>query len=59
MGVKEWWMRLMYVIWFFLVTGTVTTNQYRSALHSIGLPVDDEEIRVLAKRFAATKGMDR
>ncbi|KAJ3035330.1 hypothetical protein HDV00_004058 [Rhizophlyctis rosea] len=43
----------------FVREGTVTTNQYRSALHSIGLPVDDEEIRVLAKRFAATKGMDR
>ena len=40
-------------------TGTITTNQFRSVLNDVGLAVDDEEIGVLARRFATTKTMDR
>lgn len=36
--------------------GTITTNQFRSILHSIALPVADDEIRVLAQRFGSSKG---
>ncbi len=43
----------------FFSEGTVSTHQFRSVLDDVGLPVDDEEIVVLAHRFATTKGMDR
>jgi Ca2+-binding EF-hand superfamily protein len=40
-------------------TGTITTNQFRSVLNEVGLAVNDEEIKVLAHRFATTKALDR
>ncbi|KAJ3031489.1 UNVERIFIED_CONTAM: hypothetical protein HDU68_003429 [Siphonaria sp. JEL0065] len=43
----------------FVKEGTITTNQFRSVLGSINLPVDDPEITVLARRFTLDKNMDR
>ncbi|KAI9346901.1 hypothetical protein BDR26DRAFT_916308 [Obelidium mucronatum] len=43
----------------FVKEGTITTNQFRSVLGSINLPVDDAEITVLARRFTLDKNMDR
>ncbi|KAJ3283394.1 hypothetical protein HK104_010407, partial [Borealophlyctis nickersoniae] len=43
----------------FVREGTITTNQFRSVLHTLSLPVDDHEIRVLARRFATTRSLDR
>ncbi|KAJ3210533.1 hypothetical protein HDU82_007937 [Entophlyctis luteolus] len=43
----------------FVREGTITTNQFRSVLGSINLPVDDSEITVLARRFTLDKNLDR
>ncbi|KAJ3285182.1 hypothetical protein HDU79_007514 [Rhizoclosmatium sp. JEL0117] len=43
----------------FVKEGTITTNQFRSVLGTIKLPVDDAEITVLARRFTQDKNMDR
>lgn len=43
----------------FVNEGTITTNQFRSALGTIGLTVDDEEIIALSQRFGTTKNNDR
>ncbi|KAJ3075759.1 hypothetical protein HDU98_006997 [Podochytrium sp. JEL0797] len=43
----------------FVQEGTITTNQFRSVLNSIQLPVDDPEITVLARRFTLDKNLDR
>ncbi|KAJ3162858.1 hypothetical protein HDU86_003833 [Geranomyces michiganensis] len=39
--------------------GTITTNQLRSVLTNTGLPVDDGEIWVLAKKYASTRTLER
>ncbi|KAI8915263.1 hypothetical protein DFJ77DRAFT_461862 [Powellomyces hirtus] len=39
--------------------GTITTNQFRSVLTNIGLPVEDDEVYVLAKKFASTPTLER
>ena len=39
--------------------GTITTNQFRSVLNTINLSVDDNELHILARRFAVDKNMDR
>ncbi|KAJ3405397.1 hypothetical protein HDU80_001425 [Chytriomyces hyalinus] len=43
----------------FVNEGTITTNQFRSVMNSIDLPVDDAEITVLARRFTQDKNLDR
>ncbi|KAJ3144617.1 hypothetical protein HDU89_008122 [Geranomyces variabilis] len=39
--------------------GTITTNQLRSVLTNTGLPVEDGEIWVLAKKYASTRTLER
>ncbi|KAJ3133298.1 hypothetical protein HDU90_006246 [Geranomyces variabilis] len=39
--------------------GTITTNQLRSVLTNAGLPVEDGEIWVLAKKYASTRTLER
>ncbi|KAJ3311004.1 hypothetical protein HDU76_003229 [Blyttiomyces sp. JEL0837] len=43
----------------FVREGTITTNQFRSVLGTINLPVDDDEIKVLARRFTTDQNLDR
>ncbi|KAJ3122662.1 hypothetical protein HK101_006549, partial [Irineochytrium annulatum] len=43
----------------FVREGTITTNQFRSVLCTHNLGVDDEEIKVLARRFTIDAKMDR
>ncbi|KAI9096987.1 hypothetical protein DFS34DRAFT_660037, partial [Phlyctochytrium arcticum] len=39
--------------------GTITTNQFRSVLTTLGLPLSDKEIYAIAKKFATTPALDR
>jgi hypothetical protein len=43
----------------FVREGTITTNQFRSVLGSLNLPVDDAELFVLARRFTTDANLDR
>ncbi|KAJ3380738.1 hypothetical protein HDU92_005792 [Lobulomyces angularis] len=43
----------------FVNEGTITTNQFRSILGTVGLPVDDAEILSLSRRFGTTRNKDR
>jgi hypothetical protein len=43
----------------FVNEGTITTNQFRSALGTIGLAIDDEENMELCARFGTTRNNDR
>jgi len=43
----------------FVNEGTITTNQFRSALGTVGLVVDDAEIIALSQRYGTTKNKDR
>jgi hypothetical protein len=43
----------------FIKEGTITTNQFRAVLGDVGLPVCDDEIVVLAHKFATTRALDR
>ncbi|KAJ3202622.1 hypothetical protein HDU67_000392 [Dinochytrium kinnereticum] len=43
----------------FVKEGTITTNQFRSVLNTNNLPIDDSEIRVLARRFTVDSNLDR
>ncbi|KAJ3099126.1 hypothetical protein HDU97_003459 [Phlyctochytrium planicorne] len=43
----------------FVKEGTITTNQFRSALNTNNLAVDDAEIRVMARRFTIDPSLDR
>ncbi|KAJ3109975.1 hypothetical protein HDU96_007005 [Phlyctochytrium bullatum] len=43
----------------FVREGTITTNQFRSVLNTHNLPLDDEELRIIARRFSVDSSMDR
>lgn len=43
----------------FVNEGTISTNQFRSALGTVGLVVGDSEIIAISKRYGTTRNKDR
>lgn len=43
----------------FVNEGTITTNQFRAVLSSVSIPVDDDEIMMISKKFSTSNKLDR